>query len=262
MSRTAKMLPFFNVAANSTATLSLPLGDTYERLTLQLGGTTFNKAHISSIRIRMNSKVIHECSGSDLDAMNNYTGMASDNTMLTIDFSELFARDQVGQSVGAIGTLNGVASIMVEVDIAGATAPTLQAWAQVSGPKVLGVLNKLLKYPVNIGGSGKWPVSLPYGPNGTLMKRIYVKSANMTALEIKKNGVTIHDSVKAINEFWQKENKNVPQAGWYVFDPIADKNLGDMINTADAQSFEFNVTLSAAEAITVYAEFIDPLANL
>ncbi|WP_028451230.1 major capsid protein P2 [Chitinilyticum aquatile] len=262
MSRTAKLLPFTNVAPNSVATLSLPPGDTYERITLKLGGTTFTKAHITGIRVRMNQKVISECTGPDLDAMNSYTSLASDPTMLTIDFSELFARDQLGQSVGAIGTLSGVASLMLEVDIGPATAPTLQAYAQVSGPKPLAVLNKLLRYPVNIGGAGKWPVALPYGQNGSIIKRVYIKSNNMTALEIKKNGITYHDSDKAINEFWQKENKCVPQPGWYVFDPIADKNLGDMLSTADAQTFEFNVTMSAAEAITVYVEYIDLFENL
>ncbi|WP_034641071.1 major capsid protein P2 [Chitinilyticum aquatile] len=262
MSQGKKLLPFFNVGANSTATLELPRGDTYERITLQLGGTAFTKSHITSIRLRINSKVVHECSGADLDKMNNYTGMASDATLLVLDFSELYARDQAGQLIGAIGTIKGVASVMLEVDIGGATAPTLQAYAQVSAPKEIGVINKLLKYPVNIGGAGKWPISLPYGQNGTAYKRVYVMSNNMTALEVKVNGVTIHESVKAINEHWQKENKKVPQAGMYVYDLICDNNLSDMLNTAAANTFEFLPTFSAAENIVVYVEAVDLLQNL
>ncbi|XZG68896.1 major capsid protein P2 [Chitinibacteraceae bacterium HSL-7] len=261
MSQTRRLLSFFNVVAGGTATIQLPKGDTYERIVLRLAGTTFTKSHLKAIRLRINSKVVHECSGAELDKMNAYTGMFSDSKFLALDFSELKARDQVGQSVGAIGTIAGVDQVTLEVDIdAAAVAPSLSAFAMVSGPKKLDVINKMLRYPANLG-AGKSPVQLPYGPQGSLIKRVYVFSNNITSLEVKKNGVTIHDSDKDINEFWQKENGNSPQAGLWVFDPIADKNLGDVVNTADAQTFEFLVTLSAAEAITVFVEYIDRLEN-
>ena len=260
--RLLQLLPFMNVAANTTATLSLPLGDTYERLLLELGGTTFTKAMLTGIRVRVNAKVVHECTGAQLDLINSYCGLAADAKFLALDFSEIFARDQVGQSIGALGTASGVQNVTIEIDIGAATAPTLKAHALVSGAKAIDVLNKMLRYPFNIGATGKTPITLPYGQNGSLIKRVYIFSANMTALEVKKNGITIHDTTKLVNEFWQKENRKTPQAGLWVFDPIVDNNMGDVLNTADAQTFEFNVTLSAPEAITVLVEYIDVLQNL
>ncbi|MDW5417051.1 major capsid protein P2 [Iodobacter sp. CM08] len=263
MTMQKKEMPFMNVVAGSTASLSLPCGPTYERLYLRMTGTTFNKTHITDIRVKVNGKLIHQADGITLEAFNAYSGMATDANILTVDFTEIFARDRVGQSIGALGTARGVNSVMLEVDIAGtAVAPTLECWSFTSGPADIGVLNKLLKYPVNIGGAGKWPIALPYGPNGTMIKRVYIKSANCTGLEIKKNGVVIHDTTKPVNEFWQKENRKTPQAGFYIFDPATDNNYDDMLRTDNAGSLEFNVYMSGLESIMVYGEYLDPLANL
>jgi hypothetical protein len=264
MTMQRKELPFFNVIAGSTATLTLPNGMTYERLMLQMGGTTFNKTHITDIRIRVNGKVIHQCGAVDLESINAYSGLATDSGFIVVDFTELFARDQVGQSIGALGTVNGVSQAVIEVDISNAAVlPQLTCWSIISGPRSLAVCNKMLKYTYNIATAGKWPISLPYGnQGGSIIKKIYIKSSTATGLEIKKNGTVIHESIKSVNEFWQKENKKTPQAGYYIYDPIVDNNQTDMLNTSDCVSFEVNATFSGSETITVYVEFIDLLGNL
>lgn len=262
MSYTRRELNMMNVTPGATATLVLPLGMTYERLMLRLAGG-LTKAHLTAIRIRANSKVVHECSALQLEQMNNYTKMYSDPKFLAIDFSELRARDQPGQSIGAIGTLGGMKQLVLEIEIS-AAAPAgikLDVFSQVTGPKQLDFMNKLIRYPANLA-AGKSPVVLPFGPNGSVIKRIFVFSQYMTDLEIKKNGVTIHSSDKDVIEFWQKENDCVPQPGMYVFDPMVDKNATDMLRTDDAQTFEFIVNLSQSEAITVFVEYIDRLENL
>ncbi|MBZ0105534.1 MAG: hypothetical protein K8H84_07865 [Sulfuricella denitrificans] len=259
-----KNLPFFNVVAAGVATLQLSLGMTYERIIMVLGGTAFTKAMITDIKCKINGKVFYQTTGSRLDSMNKYKGIFDAAGFLTLDFTEIFARDEVGQSIGAIGTLQGVASFTIEVTIAGATAPTLESYSILSGPKKLGVVNKLLHYPSSSSVGGKVPVVLPYGVNGgSILKRVYFfHGGNMTGLEVKKNGLVIHESTAAVNEFLQKENKKVPQANLYVYDPIVDNNQSGMVVTADARSFEFNVTLSAADALNVYGEYVDQLGNL
>ncbi|QLG87592.1 hypothetical protein HQ393_04605 [Chitinibacter bivalviorum] len=269
MTQLKKMPPVQNVIANNMATLTLPLSETFERLVCVLGGT-FTKAMILNIRVKLNGKVIHDCTGADLDVMNNYNGLASNASILSIDFSELFARDAVWQSVGAIGTASdNVQSLMVEFDIGAATNPTLTVFANVSGPKILAGINKLSKATMNIAaGNVKTPLPVAFGASGgALIKRIYIKSANMTALEVKRNGVVIHDSIKAVNDFYQQENKKVPQTGWYIFDAVVENNGNDMIDVTNNDpnnktfSFEVNVTLSASEFITYYVETIDVLGN-
>lgn len=256
-------LPFFNVAAGSVATLELPAGGTYERIILQLGGTTFTKAHITGIKAKLNGKVFHDVDGATLDKMNLYTGMASNANFLVLDFTEIFARDQVGQSVGGIGTI-GVASFTLEVTISGtAVAPTLKAWSWISAPKQLDLVNKLLMYPSNFSTAGTFPLRIPFGAQGgSLIKRIYFSHANMNGLEVKMNGITIHKSLTAINDFIASDNKKVPQAGLYVYDTIVDNNMTELLNTTQAQSLELWVTISAADTIKAYVEYLDPLGNL
>jgi hypothetical protein len=259
-----KNLPFFNVVGTGVATLNLPLGMTYERIIMVLGGTTFTKDMITDIKCKLNGKVFYQTTGTRLDLINKYKGLANDATHLTIDFTELFARDEVGQSIGAIGTLQGVASFTIEVTISGATAPTLDSYSQLSGPKNLGVVNKMLNYPTSSSVGGKVPIVLPFGVNGgSILKRVYFfHGGNMTGLEVKKNGLVIHESTQSVNEFIQKENRKVPQTNLWVYDPIVDNNQSGMVVTADARSMEFNVTLSAADAIMAYGEYVDQLGNL
>jgi hypothetical protein len=258
-----KNLPFFNVVATGVASLSLPLGMTYERIILALGGTAFTKAMITDLKAKINGKVIWQTTGAKLDSLNKYRGLATDATHLVMDFTEIFARDEVGQSLGAIGTAEGVGTFTLEVTITGATSPTLESWSVLSGPKKLGVINKLLTYNQTIGAEGKFPIQLPYGKDGgSIIKRVGFFHANMTELEVKKNGLVIHDTTKAINEYWQTENQKAPQAGLYVADFIVDNNQSGMLVTADAQSMQWNVTTSAADVITVQVEYLDLLGNL
>ncbi|HJV86923.1 MAG TPA: major capsid protein P2 [Noviherbaspirillum sp.] len=258
-----KNLPFFNVVETGVASLSLPLGMTYERIILELGGTAFTKAMITDLKAKINGKVVWQTTGSRLDALNKFRGLATDANHLVLDFTEIFARDEVGQSLGAIGTAQGVSTFTLEVTITGATAPTLESWSILSGPKNLGVIAKLLSYNVTIGAAGKFPVQLPYGKQGgSIIKRVGFFHANMTDLEVKKNGLVIHDTKKVINEYFQTENKRSPQAGLYVADFIVDNNQSGMLVTADAQSMEWNVTVSAADVITVQVEYLDLLNNL
>lgn len=261
-----KNLPFFNVVANGVASLTLPLGMTYERIILELGngaGGAFTKAMITDLKAKINGKVIWQTTGPKLDALNSYRGLTTDATHLVMDFTELFARDEVGQSLGAIGTAKGVGTFTLEVTITGATAPTLESWSVLSGPKELGVISKLLSYNVTLGAAGKFPIQLPYGKEGgSIIKRVGFFHANMTELEVKKNGLVIHETKTAINEFYQKENKRVPQAGLYVADFIVDNNQSGMLITADALSMQWNATVSAADVITVQVEYLDVLGNL
>lgn len=259
-----KLLPFYGVGANTIATLSLDLGMTYERIVFVLGGTTFDASHITDIKAKLNGKLFYQTTGLRLQARNKYVGLFDDATHLTLDFTEIFARDEVGQSIGAVGTAQGVASFTLEVTIGPATAPALSAYAVLSAPKQLGLVCKCLNYPYSSSVGGKVPIRIPFGQQGgSVLKRLYFfHGGNMTDLEVKKNGNVIHESNKYVNELIQKEHKKVPQTNLWVYDPIVDNNQSGMLITADALSLEFNVTLSAADSIQVYGEFIDPLANL
>ena len=268
-----KLLPFQNVTAAGLATLDMRnlLGFTVNRLVLQLGGTAMTKADFTNIKIKANAKVIFDDSGSNIDARMQYRGIAANASFLTMDFDEIKAKSIVGQQLGAIDTTAGISQLTGEFTIAGATAPTIEGWAQVSAPQVQangaslperGLIAKVLNFNHNFGAAGKFPLDIPYGKQGgTIVKRLHLFGATVTAVEIKKNGITIHDSTAAVESFNQTEYGRVPQAGVYTVDFVKDGNMSNALNTANANTMEYYATVSGAGNVQVVAELLDPLNN-
>lgn len=259
-----KLLPFSNVAANSTASVEISPGMTFNRIVLVLGGTSFAKSDIDRIKAKLNGKIFFDCTGAYLDKINKYRGLTADANHLTIDFIEPFAKTLGGMYAGAIGTAKGVNSFTLEVEIGSATAPTLEAFAQVSAPMPLGPIAALVHHPANFGAGGKFPIVLPHGPEaGLLLERVHFFNTNMTQLEVKKNNLVIWEDVpSSVLTFMATEYGQVPQSGLYVYDPVMDRNLKGVVNTANANDLRFNVSISAADTIDCYAEYFGPLANL
>lgn len=256
-----KNLPFFNVVADGVASLDLELGATFQKIILVLGGTAFSKAMITNIRCKLNGKMFYEITGSRLDLINTYKGMGVSATHLAIDFSEADAKTLGGMYSGGIGTAAGVSAFTIEVTIAGATAPTLESYSLVTAPQPLGIIMGMVSHPVTLSAAGKFPVVLPHGPEAEmLLKRVHFFNANMTHLEVKKNGLVIFDEVAvAQNTFMALDYGKVAQAGLYVYDPIVDNNVAGVVQTGNAASMRFNPTVSGADTLNIYAEVIGML---
>lgn len=259
-----KNLPFTNVVASGVATVSLPVGMSYNRIFLQLGGT-FTKSMITDVKVRLNGKVIYQNIGSRLDLINTYRKRGVSASFLVLDFVEPNAKDMSEQYIGNINTAQGVSSLTVEVTIAGATAPTLDSWAEVGPPAPLGVIAKQLQFTTSFGGSGKFPFKLIDVANrGAIIKRAhFAHGGNVTALEVKKNGIVIHDNVPtAVNSFYQTDYGKTAQTNLYTYDPCVDDNYTNAIRTQDMVSLEFNLTTSAADTVTAVLEVLDLLGNM
>lgn len=264
---TKKLPAFFNVVNSGLATMDLSdsLGLTFQRIILVLGGTTFTKANIKKIRCKLNTKTFYEVTGSILDTINKYKGIADDANHLTIDFTEMLAKREGGELLGGIGTASGVNSFSVEVDIDGATSPTLEAYAMMGAPMPLGPVLALVNHPKNLTSGGKFPVPIPYGEEkGHLVKRVhFIHTGNMTSLEVKKNGLDIFEDIPtSVNEFIQKEYGRVPQANHYCFDPIVQNSMKQAVVTANAKTMTYNVTVSAADNLQIYGEYLADITTL
>jgi len=266
-----KLLPFNNVVATGLATLDLSnlLGYAIERLILNLGGTTFTKAMLTSIQLKANGKVIYDTTGSRVDARNQYRGIQANGSFLTLDFAEIRSKTELGQNLGAIDTTAGITSLKLEIQVNGATAPSLQGWAEVNRPQIdaaqqatRNLIAKVHNSTITIGAAGTFSLPVPHmdvAGGGSIFKRIAFFSANMTGLLIKKNGITIEESTKGLNDYNQSEYRKVPQASLYVFDPIVDDNQSQVLNTRDAQTMEVLGTFSGGETITIEVEVLEPL---
>lgn len=224
---------------------------------------------MTGIQIKANSKIIYDSTGSRRDTANQYRGITANAAFLTLDFAEIFAKTELGQNLGCIDTTAGISNLKLEINIAGATAPLLSGWAEVSRPQVdpaqaptRGLIARVHASTITIGGAGTYSLPVPHlfpADGGSLFKRILAYSANMTGLVIKKNGIVIMDVIKAVNDFNQTEYKNVSQASLFVADFVIDRNMSGVLNTRDAQTMEVLGTFSAGETITIESELLEPI---
>lgn len=266
-------LPFSNVVATGTATNNITPGRTLEVSRLKLGGTSLTKAMITALKVKANGKTIIEGTGSDIDKINAYRGVAGQAAYLDLFFADYSLNNELDRMVGAFDTSMGISNITQEVTIAGATAPTLTQILMESAQQKNGkgeaapyapLISKLLKYPYNISSGGRLPITVPFGPQtGSIIKRLHVfHGGNMTGATVKQDGLVVHESLVADNEHEQKRFNRVPQTDVYTIDFVADGNIRNALDTRDARSLEWLFDFSAADTGTVYVEYLDPLGNL
>lgn len=269
--------PFQNVANSGVAIsdLSKLLGSVLEKITLTLGGT-FTKAMMTKIELKANGKVIWESSGSRVDASNLYMKGASDATVLKIDFMDRLAVTPNARQAGAIDLSigSGISSLRLEVTIAGATSPTLVGFADVSPPtsdpaeagiRALIARRHAVTYVAPAAGTFALPVPhLDPAGGGSNFRRLFIYSANCTAIKTMREGVTEHELTKLQNEAAQKDNGRVPQTNLVVFDPVQDGQLSgrtwDTRPAAGVRSAQFYATFSAGETVTIETDELLPLA--
>lgn len=275
-----KLSQFVNVAANSVATVSLDelKGHSVRAIILELGGTSFTKTHIDSVTLTVGGKaIVPGMTGSQINDLNKYMGFSNDGSYLSIWFGDPTLE---GVAAGHVGDLDlsfyRKVSTVLEVAIGGATAPTLQAYALIGPPKsemrfgfddmdimshrslvrsILSPAAAVTKqaYPVSVGSQA-----------GAHIQRLAFFHANLTNVELKKNSISIHDdSSIALNTYIQEEYGRVPQTGLYVLDHVVDGALGKADATVNQAGEPFpmqiNLTTSAADTITTFADVLAPL---
>lgn len=265
-------LPFSNVVPSGTATNQVTPGRTLENLRLKLGGTALTKAMVTLMKLKANGKVIMEATGAQLDAVNAYRGEATNAAFLDIQFADYSMISELDRMVGAFDTSLGISNITSEITIAGATAPVLTPILIESAQQkdksgtvtpFAGLIAKLLSYPFSQSTGGRLAVNLPFGNTGSIIKRIHVfHTGTVTGATMKEDGLVIHESVKAENEFDQTKAKRVPQANVYTIDFVLDGNIKKALDTRNARSLEFLLDFSGAGSGTVLVEYLDPLGNL
>lgn len=268
-----KALPFSNVVATGQATNQITIGKTLNNMQLVLGGASLTKAMITMFRLKANAKTIFEGSGTQIDKINAYRGLTANAAYLDIAFEDLTGLDMLDRIIGALDTSVGIANLTTEVDIAGATAPTLVAKLHEAAPQrdaqgnvspFAGMIAKQLRYGFSIASAGELPLNFPFGPqSGAVIKRVHVfHTGNVIGALVKEDGIIIHESVKADNEYEQIRNKRVPQTNMYTIDFCLDGSVRNAFDTRKAQSVEWIFTTSAADSGYVVIEYLDVLGNL
>jgi hypothetical protein len=267
---------FQNVVASGIAVADLNkfLGTCLEKLTLDLGGT-FTPTNITKIELKANGKVIYETDGTKLASSNLYNGGTSDNTKLKIDLMDRKAVTVNARQAGALdlSAASGVSQLRLEVTISGATGPTLAGFADVSAVNndpseaaIRPLMARRHRATYVVGAAGTFALPIPHidpSGGGSNYRRIYLYSANCTAIKAIRDGVTEFDLTKLQNEAAQKDNFKTPQASLVVFDPVQDGQLAG--RTWDTRkgvvgSAQFLAAFSAGETITIETEELLPLS--
>ncbi len=147
-----QMQVFTNVGANQVAYSIVPR---YPRalfgLVLQLGGTVFTKAQITRIELFLGTySITGPFSGAQLDAIDQYllgnvNGPGRSDNHLALDFTFPNVKETAGEYIGGLDlTTLPEGQLRLEVEIGGATAPTLTGWYVWGAPQAPGALGPLM----------------------------------------------------------------------------------------------------------------------
>ena len=170
--------------------------------------------------------------------------------------------------------MRGTSCTCAEILIAGATAPTLIGFADVSPPTndpdeagIRWLFSRKHRSTQVIGAAGTFALNVPHldpAGGGSTYRRIYIHSANCTAIKSIRDGITEHDLLKLQNEAAQKDNFKFPQANLVVFDPVQDGQMKDRVwvtqPSNSVQSATLYRTFSAGETITIETDELIPFS--
>lgn len=281
------LLAFQNVAANATAIARIPPEPlTLNGIVLELGGTSFTTANISTLRVKVGPKTFVDLTGAQLIAMNAYKGEAISSTArIMLDFTEQDQGDFPAKEIGGYDLMSLVpyGEVTCEVSIGAAAAPTLAGFGIFTPSQGNPLVKKLLpfSFPATVAGRNTLPLNL----RGALIQRLYVGYAgtdwtasangNVNRLEVKRNGLVVHDlgclTMRSLQSRMRPARS--PQSRYYVFDPGLDDNRAGYITTVDQlgsgqaarympANLEINAYCTAADTCTVLAEVLDLPGNL
>jgi len=277
----AKILlePFQNVVATGQAQLTTQRiwPNTLEYVGLVLGGTTFTKAMITNLQVRLGQKTIwYWSSGTDIQTMNTYENRVAAATYLSLNFANWFARTPKQQYLGSIdfGSV-GVRDLTILVTITGATAPTLTAYAEVAPPETLDAASNLLfraiiQTPLAPSSATVFqPFLINYGQaGGALLRRLLFVTNLVTAVEVKRDGLDIFEQIPlAVFQANESEQFHTQTANNVFVDFIEDNIESKALTSVRADSKGnislipqlINLSHSGAGAYNCQA---DVLANL
>lgn len=277
-----KVNPFTNVGASSLATTQfIPDRNlAVYAIVLVLGGTFTVDAHITLLVVKSGGKELFRITGARLQDINGYDGMASDGAHLIIPFADPTARTARGEHLGSLDMTIYRDPLTIEVTIGAATAPTLDAFALISPPKLqLGFgytpdeaqLHRALIESIIQTSAAVTRKAFGIGLGseaGALIRKIVFFHATLTSLAVKRNGLDIFDDVdEALNDFIQQDvYARVTNPALFAWDPTVNGNQSEARTTVNpdgtAANYQILVSDSAADTITVLADVYTKLPLL
>lgn len=269
--RTIRLPQVQNIGPNQRASLRIPLGATYQKLYLQLGGNILASL-MTDIVLRLNNREFQRwATMPDLLAFNAHKGNRTAGTQFVVlDFTERLARDEVGMTLGTVAATEeaGVQDFTLEFTLGTYTvtaASIVTAWADVEAPSANRIIQRVQFMQRTIAAAAEESVTVPFGKTGAQLKRWLVRHVNLTSVRIRRDGVDVYEDlpVAFANERLQDFGRT-PSAGYHMVDLMPDSLQSNALNTAivlgpdgrpaTVQNLDTRVRVSAADTLTMYLE--------
>ncbi len=264
-----------NLVPSARASISFPLGQTYEKLYFYLGTTGLTKAFLTNLVLKLNNKEFQRwATAADMDILNTYKGNAINASYLVIDFTERLAKTEAGMKLGTIAACAeaGIQSFTLEIDVGafilvGGIAPFV--FADVDAPSQNRVIQRVQFQQKALSAGVQDQFYIPFGAQGYQCKRIIIKHVNVTTVKIRRDGVDIYEDVPvALANFREQDFGRVPVAGSQIIDFMPDTLNSNALNTAFTAAYgadgkpvavpvanlDARVATSAADTLSIYTE--------
>jgi hypothetical protein len=267
-----------NVVAGSMATLDLLMGVRYHALHLVYGGATFTPALMDNIRVLANNNVIHNLTGIRRDTLNQFDGFkaASTNKVLTIPFYRAGMKDTMQKYYTCLNTLvpcpqapNGITALQLQIDVdAGASAPTLQVYAEISDTDASQgqALLRSETWYENVANTGDYLHQHKYNGDKSrpLVSRFgfWDTDTNISGFYMVENTVQMINRTSKLNEQIQTEDSfKAVQSGAVIFDTAEQGNFGSTLKLGGIGQFELHTIHTATNTnLPVTVESLGSLA--
>ncbi|NRB42984.1 MAG: hypothetical protein HRU20_31710 [Pseudomonadales bacterium] len=262
MRKIVKMSPFTNVVGGGTATLSLPIGLTYDKIHFQCFAG--NKAHVERLEVEVDGKVIqtYERGGVQINELNKYYGRILNDGAFTLYFNRPELNELSDQRMFGLGTV-GVKMVTIKVKLA-AVLPAnfeLNSTATMSEPKPMGAITKIRSFPKTFSTAGELDIdSLPMNGARIAAVHLYKAEADINKCRVLLNNVEVFEASAAVNvDILQEEFRDCTEGKYFHIDFMKEGDAAQSLITAGVHDLRIKPDIATSGQIDVLVEYIDGL---
>ena len=265
-------LSFNSVGANQTATLKLPVNQTYTATFIQVlhgaGATPMSRAsmeeHIVNVRLMTDRDLRWDISGADLLRLNDFYGVPFQNGILPMIYVREWMQNPALADNFALGTAD-LDEVTIEVTLSSTVdSPRLSAShrVMVEANRPLGQIVELKSNgSYNAPAAGWFEVpSLPVvGPNIGL-SAMHITSDRFSEVDLRLSGQPIYESrslslAKQVTELASHKTVRNWVDGWWHIDFAGDR-YRDIQSTSGATAFLLRVNAKEQTTFNVIHEVV------
>lgn len=264
MTRTLKKMPTpLGIGPGQTASVSLPLGLTYERLYIRMNVDATPRdvpaaawgTYIDEIRLMVDGESKIQITAADLVKLNQFYGQSMASGVLPLFLSRPWMRTVGGEDQTGYGTAGGMAAFTLEMDLkSGITINSLTVSAVQSPGRPFGPHLRVQRYIHNQGVTGEAEIADIVRGNYAMLA-LHAATADITTVEVHADNRKVHESDKPLRAAHYGVIKRTPQAGFTHIDFCTENRLAEAMPMA-LQDFRLKLNFTSTGNHSIYAESV------